>query len=73
MSEEATRTTRVVEIATVERDPVRARSWVAWCKSCEDGIRATRSKAEGWADRHNADRHGLPTPHVDREQWIPGK
>ncbi|UAW09426.1 hypothetical protein SEA_KLEVEY_70 [Arthrobacter phage Klevey] len=58
--------------AEVTREPGFTK-WLAWCEECGDGVRQGRARAEAWADRHNAARHSIPTPHVDREQWIPGK
>lgn len=43
--------------AVVTRNPVRARTWTAYCEECSDGINGPRAAAEDWADTHNDNRH----------------
>jgi hypothetical protein len=40
--------------ATVEPGGHRS---LAWCTSCQDGLRGSLPKAEAWAAEHNKDRH----------------
>lgn len=36
------------------------RPFIAWCEFCQDGVRhATRKRADGWADSHNANEHAI--------------